>query len=62
MIIWLTFRCLEIADKQSLTIFLKDSTFVDRAEHKWFEADFVAVCDKVAGEDFYIAVLYVNFK
>ena len=51
-------RCIESSDGQTLTIFLKDTTFVDRIEHEWFEAGFVAVCDKIEGGDFHIAVLY----
>ncbi len=43
---------------QSLTIFLKDTTFVDDPEMEIFWGGFVAVCDKMPGETFYIAILY----
>ncbi|MCI0576712.1 MAG: hypothetical protein L0332_29215 [Chloroflexi bacterium] len=47
-------RVIPSADGQSLTIFLKDTTWYD--DPLW--SGFVAVCDKVPGEDFYLTVLY----
>ena len=41
-------------DGQSLTIFLKDTTYKSDP----FFSGFVAVCDRVPGEDFYLAILY----
>lgn len=51
-------RIIASADGQTLTLFLKDTTYT--AEAGWDEkyAGFVAVCDRVPGEDFYLAVLY----
>ena len=46
-------RCIPSADGQSLTIFLKDTTFDDDTF-----SGFVAVCDRFDGQDFYVAVLY----
>ncbi len=41
-------------DSNSLTLFLKDTTYDDDA----FFSGFMAVCDKVKGEDFFLAILY----
>ncbi len=46
-------RCIVSDDKQSLTIFLKDTTY----ETGTF-AGYVAVCDKAPCEEWYIAILY----
>lgn len=46
-------RVIPSADGQTLTIFLTDTT--------WFEgmdAGFMAVCERVPGEDWYLALLY----
>ena len=51
-------RCIVSEDGQSLTIFLKDTTYVDDPRLEMFDAGFVAVCDKVPGEDFFLAILY----
>ncbi len=51
-------RCVEGDNGRSLTIFLKDTTYVSNPDDEMFDAGFVAVCDKYPGEDFYIAVLY----
>lgn len=45
-------------DETSLTVFLKDTTYVAEPEHDNFDAGFVAICDKIPGEEFFIAVLY----
>lgn len=47
-------RCIESADGQSLTLFLKDTTYEDNP----FFAGFLAVCDRVPGEDFFLAIVY----
>lgn len=47
-------RCIESADGQSLTLFLKDTTYEDDP----FCAGFLAVCDRVPDEDFFLAVVY----
>lgn len=55
-------RCIVSRDEQTLTIFLKDMTlkefYEDDRYWEMFGAGFVAICDKVAGEAFYIAILY----
>ncbi len=45
-------------DGKSLTIFLKDTTYVEKADDEFFSAGFLAVCDRVPGESFYIAHVY----
>lgn len=49
-----------ITDKEenTLIVFLKDTTFVSNPKYENLEAGFVAICDKVPGESFYIAILY----
>jgi hypothetical protein len=41
-------------DHSSLTLFLKDTTYDDN----WYTSGYLAVCDKVLGEDFYLAIVY----
>ena len=41
-------------DGQSLTLFLKNTTYDD----DWFNSGFIAVCDRMPGQDFYLAILY----
>lgn len=47
-------RCIEGDDGQALTIFLKDTTHGDQ----WFEAGYLAICDKFPNEAFYLAMVY----
>lgn len=51
-------RTIGSADGESLTLFFKDTTFVESRENDFFSAGFVAICEKVAGESFYVAVVY----
>ena len=41
-------------DGNSLTLFLKDTTFDDH----WAMSGFMAVCDRLLGEEFFLATLY----
>jgi hypothetical protein len=41
-------------NSNSLTLFLKDTTYDDN----WYTSGYMAVCDKVLGENFYLAILY----
>lgn len=41
-------------DGNSLTLFLKDTTYDD----DWSMSGYMAVCDGMAGQDFYLAILY----
>lgn len=45
-------------DQQTLTIFLKDTTYATSPEYEMFEAGFLAVCERFPSEDFYVAVVY----
>ena len=47
-------RTIWSADGNSVTIFLTDTTF----STDWFEIGYLAVCDKVAGENFWLTILY----
>lgn len=47
-------RTIWSADGNSLTLFLKDITYEDDP----FFSGFMAVCDKVRNEDFFLAILY----
>lgn len=47
-------RTIWSAEGNSLTLFLKDTTFGDGE----FLAGFMAVCDKLKDEEFFIAILY----
>lgn len=47
-------RWIESADGQSLTLFLKDTTYGDDP----FMAGFLAVCDRLPEENFFLAIVY----
>ena len=47
-------RTIPCADGNTLTIFLKDTTYGDGM----FQAGYMSICEKVAGEDFFLATLY----
>ena len=51
-------RCIVSHDGQTLTLFLKDTTHITDPADELFFAGRVAVCDKFAGEEFYLAILY----
>jgi len=51
-------RCIEGDDGQSLTIFLKDTTYVREPDDEKFSAGFMAVCDKFPDEDFFLAIVF----
>ena len=51
-------RTVVSADQQTLTIFLKDTTYVTNPDDEFFMAGFVAVCDRFPDEDFYVAIVY----
>ena len=51
-------RCIKSADGNTLTIFLKDTTYVESPSREFLDAGYVAVCEKFPGEDFYIAAVY----
>jgi hypothetical protein len=43
-------------EDKTLTIFLKDTTYTDSPDDEFFTAGFVAICDKVPNEDFFITI------
>ena len=47
-------RTIWSVDGNSLTLFLKDTTFYD----EWYMCGYMAVCDRFKGEDFFLAILY----
>lgn len=47
-------RTMWSADGKSLTLFLQDTTFEDDP----FFSGFMSVCERVSGEDFFLAILY----
>ncbi|WP_008318644.1 hypothetical protein [Leptolyngbya sp. PCC 6406] len=47
-------RTIWSADGNSLTLFLKDTTYGD----DWFMSGYMAVCDRIPKQDFYLAILY----
>jgi hypothetical protein len=51
-------RCIVSHDDQVLTLFLKDTTHITNPANELFFAGRMAVCDKFAAEEFYLAILY----
>ena len=51
-------RTIVSEDQRTLTIFLKDTTYVENPRDEFFMAGFVAICDKFPDEDFYVAIVY----
>lgn len=45
-------------DEQVLTVFFKDTTYLHTPDFEMFEAGFMAVCEKMPAESFYIATVY----
>ena|SRR5687767_14783670 len=45
-------------DGESLTIFLKDTTYLPDPKEEMFFAGRVAVCDKLPGTKLYVAIMY----
>jgi hypothetical protein len=51
-------RVIEGDQARSLTLFLKNTTRVPDPRQEAFFAGFLAVCDKLEGEDFFVAIVY----
>lgn len=51
-------RCLESSDASTLTLFLKDTTWVEPGQNEKFSAGFLAICERLPGETFYVASVY----
>lgn len=53
-----TLRCIVSQDEQILTIFFRDTTYVEDPEDEPFWAGFMAVCEKFPTENFYLTTVY----
>jgi hypothetical protein len=51
-------RSIVSEDGETLTLFLKDVTYLSSPADEMFEAGRIAICEKVSGTDFYIATVY----
>ncbi len=51
-------RSIVSEDGNSMTVFLKDTTHHPDPEDELFWTGRMAVCDRVVGEDFFIAIVY----
>jgi hypothetical protein len=52
-------RCIVGDGGDTLTLFLKDTTYVPpNSDQEAFFAGFVAVCDRLPGEPFFVAIVY----
>ena len=51
-------RVIRGADGDAMTVFLKDTTFVDDPAREWWDAGFVAVVERFEDRDFHVATLY----
>ncbi|MBI4639650.1 MAG: hypothetical protein HY731_03090 [Candidatus Tectomicrobia bacterium] len=51
-------RCIVSDSGQTLTLFLKDTTNITDPRDELFFAGRVAICDKLEGEEFFLAILY----
>ena len=51
-------RSIVSRDGDSLTVFLKDTTYYPDPEDELFWTGRMAVCDRVPGEDFFLAIVF----
>lgn len=51
-------RCISGDDGRSLTLFLKDVTYLERPEDAVFSAGFLAVCERFQDQGFYLTTVY----
>ncbi len=53
-------RSIESRDGNTLTLFLQDTTFVRSEDERdaFFSAGFLAVCERMPGEDYFVAIVY----
>jgi hypothetical protein len=51
-------RCVVGEGGETLTLFLKDTTYVPDPKQQAFFAGFLAVCDRLPGEAFFVAIVY----
>ena len=48
-------------DDKAITIFLKDTTYANNKKEEYYFAGFVAICEKIPDENFYITIFYHNW-
>jgi hypothetical protein len=46
------------ADGNTLTLFLKDTTYTSNPKWENYEAGRIAICERLPGEDFFVATVY----
>jgi len=51
-------RLIRSDDEQYVTLFLKDITFVQTPKDEFLYAGYVAICERVPGETFFVATFY----
>jgi hypothetical protein len=51
-------RCIVGDFRNSLTLFLKNTTYAEDPRSDLFLAGFVAICDRFPDQDFYVTILY----
>ena len=51
-------RAIPSQDGQSLTLFLKDTTYAEDDELDNWDSWFIAICEKFPGEEFYLTTVY----
>jgi hypothetical protein len=51
-------RCIIGEHGDTLTLFFKDMTYVRDPKFEAFYSGFLAVCDKLPGEEFFVAIVY----
>jgi hypothetical protein len=51
-------RCIVGDGGDTLTLFLKDTTYVPDGSREALFAGFLAVCDRLPGEEFFVALVY----
>src|SRR5258707_741089 len=51
-------RCLPSADGNTLTLFLRDTTYNPEPENDVFYTGRLAICEKIKGEQFFVASVY----
>ena len=51
-------RCIVGDDGNTLTLFLKDTTYASSPQDEMFDAGRIAICDRFEQEEFYLAIVY----
>ena len=51
-------RCVSGQKNDVLTVFLKDTTHIENESDEFFQSGFLAICDRVESEEFFVATVY----